>query len=298
MPELKKDEVLVKVSYAGICKSDLKVARGELPCKDDGVVLGHEFSGVVVEKDPRIGNRLKLGDKVTANLMLDDVSDRMLGKDADGCFAEYVAVPFQNLEKLFRQHDESDMQMKLAAYTEPVAAALGAAESFNGEDLKPSDEVIIAGDPNDRIAKLIEFFLDKMPRKWTSRIVSPEKLLIDLDLGKQKLFKCIIECCPEKAGKLMRCLAKNGTMVLKSRGYVGLDGVLVNDIVMRQLTILGAKYANFTKALEMIWKYESSLINMISWRDYALDDFESAFAEASGPGAKKVMFRCAQQLDL
>lgn len=230
--------------------------------------------------------------------MLDDVSDRMLGKDADGCFAEYVAVPFQNLEMLFQQDDESDMQMKLAAYTEPVAAALGAAEAFNREDLRPGNEVIIAGDPNDRIAKLIKFLLDRLSWPWPSRIVCPENLLIDLDLGKQQLCKCIIECCPENAGKLMRCLAKNGTMVLKSRGYVGLDGILVNDIVMRQLTILGAKYANFAKAIEVIWKYKTSLINMISERDYALDDFESAFAEASRSNAKKVMFRCAQQLDL
>lgn len=297
MPSLKTDEVLVKVSYAGICKTDLRVARGELPCNDRGVVLGHEFSGIVVEKDPDVGDWLKLGSKVTANPMLDDVSDRMLGKDVDGCFAEYVAVPFQNIHEVPQQHNESSSWMKLMAYAEPVAAALGVVDAIvraRKSYLDDNDEIIVAGDPKDRIANLVKFLVSRSFRYRNCQIISPEELLIGIDLGKQKLYKCIIECCPDKAGKLVKCLDAGGLMVLKSRGYVNLSDVLVNDVVMKQLMILGAKYSSFVDALDEIWKHKTDLIGMISNKDYSLEDFECAFAEASKPDAKKVMFRCAQ----
>jgi len=297
VPMLKKDEVLVKVYYAGICKTDLKVASGELLCKDGGVVLGHEFSGVVVDKDPKIGDWLAIGTKVVANPMLDDLSDRMLGKDQDGCFAEYVAVPFQNIHEIPAQLNETSSWMKLMAYAEPVAAALGVVDAImraRKSYLSDNDEIIVAGDPKDRIARLVNFLVSRSFKHCNCQIISPEELLIGMDLGKQSLYKCIIECCPDKAGKLVSCLDAGGTMVLKSRGYVNLSDVFVNDVVMKQLMILGAKYSSFVDALDEIWKHETDLISMISDKDYSLEDFKLAFAEASKPEAKKVMFRCAQ----
>ena len=297
MPKAGPDEVLVKVSYAGICKTDLKVASGELLCKDGGVVLGHEFSGIVVDKDPKIGDWLAIGTKVVANPMLDDLSDRMLGKDQDGCFAEYVVVPFQNIHEIPPQHNESSSWMKLMAYAEPVAAALGVVDAImqaRKSYLSDNDEIIVAGDPKDRIARLVKFLVSRSFKCCNCQIISPEELLIGMDLGKRRLYKCIIECCPDKAGKLVNCLDVGGTMVLKSRGYVNLSDVLVNDVVMKQLMILGAKYSSFVDALDEIWKYETDLISMISDKDYSLEDFKLAFAEASKPEAKKVMFKCAQ----
>ena len=48
MPRLTSHcNVLVKVFYAGICRTDVGIAKGTIPAKD-GVVLGHEFCGVIV----------------------------------------------------------------------------------------------------------------------------------------------------------------------------------------------------------------------------------------------------------
>ncbi|KAK9884334.1 hypothetical protein WA026_005284 [Henosepilachna vigintioctopunctata] len=42
--------VKVKVSYAGVCGTDLHIIEGHFPCKADRpITLGHEFSGVVEE---------------------------------------------------------------------------------------------------------------------------------------------------------------------------------------------------------------------------------------------------------
>ena len=39
--------VLVKVYYAGICRTDIAIRKGAVPAKED-VILGHEFCGKIV----------------------------------------------------------------------------------------------------------------------------------------------------------------------------------------------------------------------------------------------------------
>ena len=45
-PEPAEGEALVRVSYAGVCATDLEIAKGYMGFEG---VLGHEFSGVVEE---------------------------------------------------------------------------------------------------------------------------------------------------------------------------------------------------------------------------------------------------------
>ena len=98
-------EVVVKVMCAGLCRTDVYVAQGllgtELPR-----ILGHECSGLVC----RVGSDTKsrLGDRVAVFPWLgcgfckfcrDEPSGylcperQLLGRDVDGCFAEFMAVP-------------------------------------------------------------------------------------------------------------------------------------------------------------------------------------------------------------
>lgn len=298
MPKARPGEVVVKVSYAGICKTDLKVADGALATKKDKIILGHEFSGVVVEVGPECNDQItasRVGDFVVANPMLSIDSDEMLGKDINGCFAEYVVVPANNLflvaMPLIRKCPELK---KLAAYCEPVAAARGVAPKI------PCylEDAVIAGDPSDRIAKLLKFCINSCGKTVGNparlEIVEPERFILEIELGKRSMPKCIIECCPSMIGKLVKCVAPGGTIVLKSRGYVGLENVLVNDIVMREISLVGAKYDSFYNAIDFILENRDELLPMIDERDFKLEEFEEAFGEARKLGAKKVMFRCAQ----
>src|SRR5262245_23287671 len=98
-------EVVVRVAYAGLCRTDLYAAEGRLPTSVP-VVLGHEGSGIVHAAGPR--TRLRPGEPVTilprvacgacpscaAGLgPLDCDAPRRLGLDEDGVFAEYVKLP-------------------------------------------------------------------------------------------------------------------------------------------------------------------------------------------------------------
>lgn len=287
-------EVLIKVKYAGICKTDLRIASGELPCRRRGVILGHEFSGTVVRCNAR-GAGIGVGDSVIANPMLDDNSDAMLGKDVNGCFAEYVSVPASNV---YAVPESMNSEMDLAAYCEPVAAALGAVSKIP----ECVDEIVIAGYPDDRIARLlamcIEFRGEEENRaNWkTVKIVRPEKLLLEAARSQRgkPLHECIVECCPQMAGKLLACLAPKGTLVLKSRGYVELTGAVVNDIAMRELRIVGARYSDFHGALDDMAARKNAFRKMIAKKHFGLDEFRRAFEAASRPDSGKVMFRCAR----
>jgi len=138
IPKYKDDEVLIKVKYCGICGSDLPRAL------DGGVhsfpiVVGHEFSGQIVEVGEKVKN-VKVGDRVTAGALLPCgkceacqqgrpamCSDYgFIGSRQNGAMAEYVAVKSQNVVKL---PDEVDY--KEGAMIEPLTVALHGIQRIN-----------------------------------------------------------------------------------------------------------------------------------------------------------------------
>ncbi|WP_380674520.1 alcohol dehydrogenase catalytic domain-containing protein [Salinigranum sp. GCM10025319] len=136
------DEVLVRVRYAGICGSDVSMTETD----DAGymhysaytrlpTVLGHEFSGEVVETGAD-ADRFEAGEPVTAEVT--DYCGRcrlcrqgfhghcenfeQLGFTIDGALAEYVAVPEKlcwSVASLARAYDDEDDLFRAAATVEP-----------------------------------------------------------------------------------------------------------------------------------------------------------------------------------
>lgn len=60
---LSPSDVIVKVSSAAICGSDLHLYDGVIPTMKEHDVMGHEFMGEIVEIGPNV-KRLKVGDRV------------------------------------------------------------------------------------------------------------------------------------------------------------------------------------------------------------------------------------------
>ena len=101
-------DAIVRVTRSTICTSDLHIRSGAVPRARPGVVLGHEFVGVVEAVGNGISN-LRPGDRVAAccESFCGDcwfcrrgyVNNCIhggweLGCRIDGCQAEYVRVPF------------------------------------------------------------------------------------------------------------------------------------------------------------------------------------------------------------
>ena len=64
VPEVKPDQIKVKMKKIGVCGSDIHVYHGKHPYTSYPVVQGHEVSAQVVEVGSRVTN-VALGDKVT-----------------------------------------------------------------------------------------------------------------------------------------------------------------------------------------------------------------------------------------
>lgn len=152
IPELKSDEVLVKVQACGVCGTDLHIfsgAKGATECNPP-VILGHEFSGIVEQIGDRV-TRVAPGQHVTVDpniscgacdqcrkgnphFCMDMVAT---GVNFDGGFAEYCVV----LERqLFIIPD--DTPFEVAAMCEPVACCLHGIDLC---DIDAGDNVMIIG---------------------------------------------------------------------------------------------------------------------------------------------------------
>ena len=97
-------EVLVEVTHSGVCGTDLKIFRGDIPVQYPRV-MGHEMIGKVVTAPTATG--LAIGSRVVINPVLSCgqcfycqagqenlcPSGFLLGRDKNGGFADHICVP-------------------------------------------------------------------------------------------------------------------------------------------------------------------------------------------------------------
>jgi propanol-preferring alcohol dehydrogenase len=112
-PEPQADEVLIKIKAAGICHSDVHYRDGVSSVNYLPITLGHEVAGVIEKLGPNV-TKFKVGDRVCVNYMVTCgkcyfcvkgseqfcAEGKMIGKNVDGGYAEYIAVPTRGIYKL------------------------------------------------------------------------------------------------------------------------------------------------------------------------------------------------------
>ena len=107
---LPANQVRIEVRATGICGSDLHVYHDTINYNiRTPVVMGHEFSGVVVEKGADVGEHVSVGDRVTGEPSIDICGRcdyclsehynlcperKVMGYWHDGCFAPYCDATF------------------------------------------------------------------------------------------------------------------------------------------------------------------------------------------------------------
>ena len=114
VPDVEEDEVLVRTRAVGLCGSDLHIVfEGVTPTAFTPITLGHEPSGEVARTGARVEG-WEEGDRVTVDPVLFCgscrncitghteicLTRRLIGIQAEGALAEYVAVPAKNLVRL------------------------------------------------------------------------------------------------------------------------------------------------------------------------------------------------------
>lgn len=152
IPEIKEDEVLIKVMASGICGTDVHIFYGAPGATQPNVpvILGHEFAGEVVKCGSKT-SRLKVGDKVTIdpNMYCGNcdycqngkkhfcVSMSAIGVNQNGGFEEYCAVPEKQAIVL-----SEDVDFEEAAMAEPVACCLHGIDNIG---ITQGDTVCVIG---------------------------------------------------------------------------------------------------------------------------------------------------------
>jgi len=145
------NEVKIKVMSAGICGTDIKILHGT-NWSNPPVTLGHEFSGVIVEKGDNVKN-YNIGDHVvseTAQVICGKCSycktgdyimcpERLsIGYGVDGAFAEYIVVREDILHRI-----PEGTSFDQAAMCEPAAVAIHAV--FSNVEILPYFKVVVMG---------------------------------------------------------------------------------------------------------------------------------------------------------
>ncbi len=127
------NQIKIEVKASGICGSDIHIYHGDINIPIfPPVVIGHEFSGVVVEKGADVGDDFQIGDRVTAepSFYICGKCDfcrsgyynlcnhrKILGYSADGCFTRYCNATF--VHKL-----PENISFKAGALTELLACCV------------------------------------------------------------------------------------------------------------------------------------------------------------------------------
>ena len=165
-------EILLQVKACGICGSDVHMAQYDddsyiyypgltgFPC-----ILGHEFSGIVVEAgkdafDKRTNRPFKGGERVTSEEMLwcgqckpcadgyPNHCERLdeVGFNVNGAFAQYIILPARTLWSLESLADvyQGDDIFLAGSLVEPTSVAYNAVIERGG-GIHPGDRVVILG---------------------------------------------------------------------------------------------------------------------------------------------------------
>ena len=101
--DVKEGYILIKLSYTGLCRTDLHILEGDLPLHKKPIILGHQIVGYVEEVGPK--TRFEVGDRVGLTWIYDSCGHCKYcinglenycpdivrtGWDVDGGYAEYV----------------------------------------------------------------------------------------------------------------------------------------------------------------------------------------------------------------
>lgn len=149
-PSCKPDEALIKISYAGICGSDLHIYNKGMFIQNIPETMGHEFVGVIEAVGSEVSG-FAPGDAVIANPMVPCMQCPscqegsyntcealgFIGEVRQGCFTEYIAMPQDTLI-----HVPANADLQKVALSEPLAVALNICKRAN---FQPEDRVALIG---------------------------------------------------------------------------------------------------------------------------------------------------------
>ena len=288
---------LIKVHLAGICSTDLQILKGYMGFTG---VPGHEFVGSVVDGPQdwlgkRVVGEINFGcgscDNCRRGLARHCPDRRVMGiVNADGAFAEYVAVPVANLHRVPDSISDED-----AVFTEPLAAAF---EILTQIQINPGDDILVLGDG--KLGNLCAQVLRLTGAKVTALGKHADKLAaikragvrtIQLQDWQPRLFDIVVEATGSATGLelALSAVRPRGTLILKST-IAGKHEVSLAPIVIHEINVIGSRCGPFPDALDALGAKRVAVAPLVD-AIYPLKDGVGAVDRAARAGAKKILLR-------
>ncbi len=299
IPVPEAGEALVRVRLAGVCGTDLELARGYYPFVG---IPGHEFVGEVVEAppDPGLIGRRVVGE---INVVCGHCQSCRAGRSThceqrsvlglrgrQGAFAEYLALPTENLHLV-----PDGVPDEAAVFAEPLAAALEIQEQVA---VRPGDRVLVVG--AGRLGQLIAqtLALAGCDLAVVARHRGQKGLLAERGIPvavedelPARRFDLVVEATGSPSGfdLARRAVRPRGTLVLKStyRGELGVD---FSSLVVDEITLMGSRCGPFGAALRLLERKAVDPLGLIE-AEFPLARGLEAFDQAARPGVLKVLVR-------
>lgn len=302
LPQLERDEVLIKVEYCGVCGSDLHAANHDKGYEfvPNPIILGHELSGVVTKvhpdnnQDDLVGLRAVLFPGEYCKECEHCKNNRVnicsniqgVGLHYDGGMAEYVKVKSNLIQKI-----PDTLPSDIAALAEPLTVAIHAVQNGN---IKNNDKVFVQGcGIIGLFAALVakehgaDVTISGLQKDWNYRLKHAKMFGLKTEIYEEQSngeneYDTIFECSGSSLaaeGSITR-LKKGGKLVVVALFN---DDVRfpINIMVRREIDVL-TSYASlpedFKKAFIFLEKYQELIKQIVSI--YPLEKGALAFSDA------------------
>ena len=311
-----KDNVLVRMTAAGICGSDVGIYHGTNAAATYPRIIGHEIVGVVDQVGPNVQN-LKVGDRVLVNQVTScgecspsrkgrgNVCDHLAvrGVHIDGGYREFIAVPESDCYILPDQLSDVD-----AVMIEPTTIAI---QSCTRAQLEQEDMLLLygAGALGSSILRIARqmcshiIVADIMDDKLAEAKAAGAKYTINTQ--KEDFLETVLEYTHGRGATVSidaACVKDSLLNLLKATGNAGRVITMgfstapteVNQflITSKELDVRGSRLQNkmFGKAIEMIHAGTLNLSGSVS-HTFPLTKAQEAFdfLDTRDPSIRKIV---------
>lgn len=299
VPEVKPDQIKVKMKRIGVCGSDIHVYHGKHPYTSYPVVQGHEVSAEVVEVGSQV-NSVSVGDKVTIQPQvvcgkcypcthgMYNVCEelKVMGFQTTGMASEYFVTDAKKAVKL-----PDDMSWDHGAMIEPLAVAVHAVRLAG--DMTGKKAVVLGGGPignlvaqtikamgaEDVLLSELSQYRLETARKCGIKAVDVKKqdLLeaIETNFGKDRadyIFECV--GISETMNQAIQYARKGSTIVVVGvfSDFGNINMGLVQD---HELTLKGSamyREEDYIKAIELVNKglieFDALITHHVPFQEY------------------------------
>ena len=304
IPELKENEVLIKIMRIGVCGSDIHVYHGKHLYTSYPVTQGHEVSGMIEKVGSKI-TELKPGDRVTIQPQVvcgkchsclhgkyhicDEL--KVMGFQTTGMASEFFVTDADRILNL-----PDDMSYEQGAMIEPLAVACSVFTKT--DDMSGLNVIVLGAGPIGNLTAQTAKALGAKSILITDvsdfRLEIAKKVGIDYTINpiKQDLSEEIVKAFgPDRADLIIECVGINQTIddaIANARkgtdiiivGVFGdkpvVDLSTVQDRELRLIGMLMYQTKEYLKAIELIHSGRVQLEPLMT-KHFKFEDYDKAY---------------------